>query len=100
MADNLRRWSTLPLVPALPLGEAGLVFPINCPTHRSEVLVPPTRIRGLRNTGHGILLVIECWCGTHVALRTGRHRPEPAAEPTTAGPPRPAAVAAGQGSNL
>lgn len=58
------------------------MFPIDCPAHGQRVLVPPTRIRHLRNTQHGILLTVECWCGTRVTVRTGRHR------------------TAGQGSNL
>lgn len=45
---------------------------IDCPTHGCRVLVPPTRIRGLRNTTGGILLEVECWCGTSVTFRTGR----------------------------
>jgi len=37
-------------------------------------MVPHTRIRRLHNTSQGILLELECWCGTLVTLRTGRHR--------------------------
>ena len=37
-------------------------------------MVPETRIRGLHNTAHGILVDVECWCGTRVAIRTGRRR--------------------------
>ena len=48
------------------------MFAIECPTHRSRVLVTESRIRNLRNTDRGILLDIECWCGTHVVLVTGR----------------------------
>lgn len=48
------------------------MFTIDCPSHGSPVLLPETRIRGLRNTAAGILLEIECWCGTHVTIRTGR----------------------------
>jgi hypothetical protein len=53
------------------------MFPIECPHHGSRVMVPETRIRGLRNTAHGILLDLECWCGTHVTIRTGRRRANP-----------------------
>lgn len=74
MAGNLRTWSTLPLVGVLPGGDAGDMFPIECPVHGSRVLVPASRIRSLHNTTDGILLEVECWCGTHVQLHTGRHQ--------------------------
>jgi hypothetical protein len=45
---------------------------INCPSHGRQVLVTESRVRRLTNTDSGILLDIECWCGTHVALLTGR----------------------------
>lgn len=48
------------------------MFAIECPRHRSRVLVPASRIRGLHNDPRGILLMLECWCGTLVTLRTGR----------------------------
>jgi len=46
---------------------------IFCPRHASRVMVPTSRIRDLRNTEAGILLLVECWCGERVRLRTGRH---------------------------
>jgi hypothetical protein len=45
---------------------------IECPTHGSQVLVTDRRIRSLANTDHGIVLDVECWCGTHVTVVTGR----------------------------
>ncbi|MFI5840649.1 hypothetical protein ACIA8K_13160 [Catenuloplanes sp. NPDC051500] len=48
------------------------MFAIDCPQHRSRVLVSERRIRTIRNTERGILLDVECWCGRHVTLRTGR----------------------------
>jgi len=48
------------------------MFTIDCPVHRSKVLVGMRRIRSLANTKHGILLDVECYCGTRVALGTGR----------------------------
>lgn len=48
------------------------MFSIDCPVHRRQVLVPPSRIRSVHNTDQGILLLIECWCGTYLATRTGR----------------------------
>jgi hypothetical protein len=54
---------------------------INCPSHGRQVLVTESRIRLLTNTDSGILLDIECWCGTHVALRTGRQATRPADRP-------------------
>jgi hypothetical protein len=48
------------------------MFSIDCPGHGHRVLVPSTRIRSFHNTGAGILLTLECWCGTQVPVRTGR----------------------------
>jgi len=48
------------------------MFSIDCPGHGHPVLVPSTRIRSFHNTGNGILLTLECWCGTQVPVRTGR----------------------------
>jgi len=73
MADNLRRPSNLPLVPGGRAGDPDGVYVINCPRH-GRIMVPHTRIRRLHNTSQGILLELECWCGTLVTLRTGRHR--------------------------
>lgn len=47
---------------------------IECPVH-GRIMVPATRIRALHNNSYdGILLEIECWCGTMVAVRTGHRR--------------------------
>lgn len=48
------------------------MFSIKCPSHGSDVLVGPRRIRSLLNAEASILLEIECYCGTHVVLGTGR----------------------------
>jgi hypothetical protein len=48
------------------------MFAISCPSHGSNVLVGSRRIRSLINTEAGIVLNIECYCGTHVAVGTGR----------------------------
>jgi hypothetical protein len=45
---------------------------INCPTHGTKVLVGTRRIRSLVNTDHGILLHVQCYCGSHVVVGTGR----------------------------
>ena len=45
---------------------------INCPTHGTNVLVGTRRIRSLVNTDHGIVLHVQCYCGTHVVVGTGR----------------------------
>lgn len=47
------------------------MFVIDCPTHGSRVLLSERRVRALANTERGVLVVVECWCGTHVRLRTG-----------------------------
>jgi hypothetical protein len=59
------------------------MFSISCPRHQSYVLVGSRRIRSLTNTERGIVLDIECYCGTHVVVHTGRRSAA-----------RPAAVAA------
>jgi hypothetical protein len=51
------------------------MFAIDCPVHGSKVLVGTRRIRSLVNTGRGILLDVECYCGTRVIAGTGRNRP-------------------------
>lgn len=48
-----------------------MMFTIDCPVHGSKVLVGMRRIRSLANTERGILLNIECYCGTRVAVGTG-----------------------------
>ena len=53
------------------------MFAIDCPVHGSKVLVGTRRIRSLVNTGRGILLDIECYCGTRVITGTGRHHVRP-----------------------
>ena len=45
---------------------------INCPTHGAKVLVGTRRIRSMINTKNGIVLHVECYCGTHVVVGTGR----------------------------
>jgi hypothetical protein len=45
---------------------------IKCPTHGSRVLLTERHIRRLVNTERGIFVDVECTCGTHVMLRTGR----------------------------
>jgi hypothetical protein len=53
------------------------MFTIDCPTHGRPVLVTDRRVRQLRNTDNGIVLDIECWCGTHITLVTGRRATRP-----------------------
>jgi hypothetical protein len=36
------------------------------------VLLPESRIRALHNTDHGIVVVVECFDGERIVLRTGR----------------------------
>jgi hypothetical protein len=49
------------------------MFAINCPVHGSKVLVGARRVRSLVNMERGILLDVECYCGTHVVVGTGRN---------------------------
>lgn len=51
------------------------MFLIDCSSHGRPILLTAARIRGLRNTDHGILLELECWCGTRAHLTTGRNAP-------------------------
>lgn len=50
------------------------MFAINCPVHRSRILVSEQRVRSLRNTDQGIVLEVECYCGYTETVRTGRRR--------------------------
>ena len=59
------------------------MFAIDCPSHGRQVLVTDRRIRSLANTDHGIVLDVECWCGTHVTLVTGRSARPAATRPLT-----------------
>jgi hypothetical protein len=45
---------------------------INCPKHGTKVLVGTRRIRSMINTQNGIVLHVQCYCGTHVVVGTGR----------------------------
>ena len=76
--------ASLPLVSDLARADPYLMFTVDCPRHGRPVLLPASRIRGLHNTDAGILLRVECWCGTLITVRTGRR----------------AAAPAGHGSNL
>ena len=63
------------IVPTDPLGsqeEVTSMLSIHCPTHGTKVLVGTRRIRSLVNTDHGIVLHVQCYCGTHVVVGTGR----------------------------
>ncbi len=51
------------------------MFAIECPTHGRRVLAFEDQIRSLVNTDRGIILDVECSCGTHVVVLTGRHAP-------------------------
>lgn len=48
------------------------MFVIDCPAHRSRVLLSERRIRSLRNTDAGVLVDLECYCGHVERLHTGR----------------------------
>ncbi|WP_433088926.1 hypothetical protein ACQP1P_21975 [Dactylosporangium sp. CA-052675] len=48
------------------------MFVIDCPAHRSRVLLSERRVRSLRNTDAGVLLDLECYCGHVERIRTGR----------------------------
>lgn len=53
--------------------DAYSMLTIYCPTHNSEVLVGPRRIRHLANTPHGVELVVECYCGHRADVLARRH---------------------------
>ena len=48
------------------------MFTIDCPTHRSAVLLSDRRIRGVHRSSTGIDVDYECWCGHRGSFRTGR----------------------------
>jgi hypothetical protein len=48
------------------------MFTIDCPQHGTHVLVGTRRIRAFHNTDHGIFMSVECYCGSRVAVPTGR----------------------------
>ena len=50
------------------------MFTIDCPTHGAKMLLSERRIRSLRNTDTGIVLVVECYCGHRQKILTGRRR--------------------------
>jgi hypothetical protein len=53
------------------------MFAAHCPEHGSEVLLPFSRLRCLRNTPLGIELAFECWCGASLEILTGYSAAEP-----------------------
>jgi hypothetical protein len=59
------------------------MFDVHCPVHGSTVLLPTSRIRGMVNTDHGIVVEMECYDGARVTFVTGRGA-EPRGELATA----------------
>jgi hypothetical protein len=55
------------------------MFAIDCPRHRTTMLVSERRIRALRNTPTGIELDVECYCGHVQSIKTGRRHATTAA---------------------
>jgi len=45
---------------------------INCPTHGSRVMLTERHIRKMTNTSRGIVVDVECTCGTSVRFVTGK----------------------------
>jgi hypothetical protein len=72
LAGSGRRAAFLPLARPAVAAHADAVLRVHCPRHRSEVLLPESRIRALHNTDHGIVVVVECFDGERIVLRTGR----------------------------
>lgn len=48
------------------------MFTIECPTHRSTVLLSERRIRAIRPSAEGLEVAYECWCGHRGRFATGR----------------------------
>jgi len=44
------------------------MFVVHCPSHRSDVLLDNSRIRGWRTGSAGSVLDWECWCGQRGSL--------------------------------
>lgn len=47
------------------------MFAIDCPTHRSRVLLDWSRVEGMRQTDEGPILDWHCWCGARGSLIAG-----------------------------
>jgi hypothetical protein len=81
MAGTDRTVEFLPLVAGAAASEDGRMFTIDCPTHRSAVLLSERRIRGIRRSSTGVDVDYECWCGHRGSFAAGRpplvgrHRP-------------------------
>ncbi|WP_433605174.1 hypothetical protein ACQP2P_26625 [Dactylosporangium sp. CA-139114] len=72
MAEIQRSHAGLPLLAGGGRAQAETMFVIDCPAHRSRMLLSERRIRSLRNTDTGVLLDLECYCGHIERIRTGR----------------------------
>jgi len=48
------------------------MFDFYCDECSQHQLIGFGQVRHLINDGHGIVVVIECWCGTLGAIRTGK----------------------------
>lgn len=54
------------------------MFSVNCPSHRSDVLLGYSNLIGLENTEAGVVVHWRCYCGTVGRTLTGRpRRPTP-----------------------
>jgi hypothetical protein len=72
VAGTERTVEFLPLVPSARWADDGFMFSIDCPTHRSTVLLSERRIRGIRRSATGMDVEYECWCGHRGSFRAGR----------------------------
>ena len=81
MAETKRTVEFLPLVEEPGPLEDDDMFTVDCPAHRSKVLLSETRLRALKPVATGLQMEWECWCGHRGASLTGRppmvgrHRP-------------------------
>lgn len=72
VAGTERTVEFLPLVGRAAPSDDGRMFSIDCPTHRSTVLLSERRIRGIRRSSTGMDVDYECWCGHRGSFRAGR----------------------------
>jgi hypothetical protein len=47
------------------------VFTVWCDESKSEVLLTSRHVRGVRNTGAGVLVAYRCWCRADGVMLTG-----------------------------
>jgi hypothetical protein len=63
MAGIIRTDAVLPLDRTSTEAEDDPMLSVQCPRHNSEVLLSNSRIRGIEQSGNGMTVRWECYCG-------------------------------------